>query len=129
MHRRIPLLIFGLAFVAAACAPVSMRTVPYSGQPQQAGTDSTRVLILLAEPQVPNIKLGEIFVNAPGDVSRERLEANVKSGAANLGADAAWIVRDDTRLFPIVYVDPWWGPVGRGTGSERQIIAVAIKFR
>jgi hypothetical protein len=99
----------------AACAPVAVRTVPYAYPAQQPPTLSERVAIVLQEPARPNIKLGEVFVDAPGYVSRERLEANVRSGAANLGADAAWIVRDDTRLFPVVYVDPWWGPVGSGT--------------
>ena len=81
------------------------------------------------EPQVPHVKLGEVLVHAPGNVSREQLEATVKSGAANLGADAAWIMHDDTRLFPIVYVDPWWGPVASSTGSTRRLVAIAIKFR
>jgi hypothetical protein len=80
--------------------------VRYSDPPPQIGTISTQVQILLMEPQVPHVKLGEVLVDAPGNVSREQLEANVKSGAANLGADAAWIMRDDTKLFPIVYVDP-----------------------
>jgi type IV pilus biogenesis protein CpaD/CtpE len=113
----------------AACAPVAVRSVPYAYPAQQPPTLSERVAIVLQEPARPNIKLGEVFVDAPGYVSRERLEANVRSGAANLGADAAWIVRDDTRLFPVVYVDPWWGPVGSGTGSTRRLIAVAIKYR
>ena len=101
----------------------------YSDLPPQIGTISTQVQILLMEPQVPHVKLGEVLVYAPGSVSREQLEANVKSGAANLGADAAWIIRDDTKLFPIVYVDPWWGPVASSTRSTRRLVAIAIKFR
>jgi hypothetical protein len=123
------LVVLGFACLAAACAPARVRTVRYSDPPPQIGTISTQVQILLMEPQVPHVKLGEVLVDAPGNVSREQLEANVKSGAANLGADAAWIMRDDTKLFPIVYVDPWWGPVASGTGSARRVVAIAIKFR
>jgi hypothetical protein len=123
------LVALGFACLAAACAPVRVQTVRYSDPPPQIGTISTQVQILLMEPQVPHVKLGEVLVDAPGNVSREQLEANVKSGAANLGADAAWIMRDDTKLFPIVYVDPWWGPVASGAGSARHVVAIAIKFR
>jgi hypothetical protein len=115
--------------VAAACAPVRVQTVRYSDPPPQIGTVSTQVQILLMETQVPHVKLGEVLVYAPGNASRGQLEANVKSGAANLGADAAWIMRDDTKLFRVVYVDPWWGPVASSTGSARRLVAIAIKFR
>jgi hypothetical protein len=129
MSPRIALTMVAAAFGAVACAPVAVRTVPYALPTQQPGTNSERVQILLQDPSRPNIKLGEVFVDAPWQVSRERLEANVKSGAANLGADAAWIVRDHTRLFPVVYVDPWWGPVASGTRGTRRLIAIAIKYR
>jgi hypothetical protein len=115
--------------LAAACVPVRVQTVRYSDPPPQIGTISTQVRILLMEPELPHVKLGEVLVYAPDNASREQLEANVKSGAANLGADAAWIVRDDTRLFPIVYVDPWWGAVASSTASARRVVAIAIKFR
>ena len=128
MNRRGVLVLLGCACLATACAPVRVQTVRYSDPPPQIGTISTQVQILLMEPQVPHVKLGEVLVYAPGSVSREQLEANVKSGAANLGADAAWIMRDDTKLFPIVYVDPWWGPVASSTGSARRVVAIAIKF-
>lgn len=129
MSRSTAPLILATAFLSAACAPVTVRTVPYSQVEPQRATLSDRVQILQQDPRVPNIKLGEVFVVAYGHASRERLEANVKSGAANLGADAAWIIRDDTVAFPVVYVDPWWGPVGQETGSTRRLIGIAIKYR
>lgn len=129
VNRHRVVVVLGCALLAAACAPARIDTIRYSGVPPQTGTISTRVQILLVEPEAPHLKLGEVIVNAPGNVSRDQLEANVKSGAANLGADAAWIMRDDTRLFPVVYVDPWWGPVASSTGSARRLIAIAIKFR
>jgi hypothetical protein len=129
MSRRNTPLLIAAVFAAAACAPATVNTLRYSSPPPQPGTISTRVQILLQDSPQPNVKLGEIFVDAPWPVSREQLENTLKSGAANLGADAAWIVRDDTRLFPVVYVDPWWGPVGVGTGGTRRLIAIAIKYR
>ena len=129
MSRRNTLLLVAAALAGAACAPVAVNTVRYSLPTEQSGTISTHVQILFQDPPEPNVKLGEIFVDAPFQVSRERLEANVKSGAANLGADAAWIVRDDTILFPVVFVDPWWGPVGSGTSGTRRLIAIAIKYQ
>ena len=129
MSRRNSLLLISAIFATAACAPATVNTVRYSSPPPQPGTISTRVQILFRDPPQPNVKLGEIFVDASWSVSREQLENNVRSGAANLGADAAWIVRDDTHLFPVLYVDPWWGPVGAGTGGTRRLIAIAIKYQ
>lgn len=129
MNRCGVVVVLGCVGLAVACVPVRVQTVRYSDPPPQIGTISTQVRILLMEPELPHVKLGEVLVYAPGNASREQLEANVKSGAANLGADAAWIVRDDTRLFPIVYVDPWWGAVASSTASARRVVAIAIKFR
>jgi hypothetical protein len=129
VNRRVVLLLLAWAVLGIGCVPARIDTVRYSGLPPQTGTISTQVQIVLAEPQVPHLKLGEVLVSAPGNASREQLEANVKSGAANLGADAAWIIRDDTKLFPVVFVDPWWGPVASSTGSARRVVAIAIKYR
>ena len=46
---------------------------------------------------------------------------------AELGGDAAFIVFDQTRLFPVVYADPYGTTVSETL--ERGIVAVAIKYR
>jgi hypothetical protein len=55
------------------------------------------------------------------------LEKKLRVAAANLGADAAFVVSDQTRIFPVLY-GSYWGPSWT-QDARRGIVAVAIKFK
>jgi hypothetical protein len=111
------------------CSSIAENTRAELGTPIYPRTDPARVLILREEPKQAHEKLGEIVLRAEGDPSRERLEKRLRKAAARLGADAVCVVHDQTQLFPVVYVDGWWGPDGMDTGMVRDVVAVAIKFK
>jgi hypothetical protein len=115
------------AWLCVGCASVTTRTQPYLGVGSYSRTDPARVEILSAEPDRPKERLGEIHLFASGSPSRERLEKELRWAAGRLGADAVFVVSDQTRLFPVVYVD-WWGTTVDHE-ARRGIVAVAIKYR
>jgi hypothetical protein len=106
-----------------------MNTRAYLTVPRYPPTAPGAVQILAAEPNVPKERLGEISLSVSGQPSRERLEKRLKEAAAKLGADAVFVVYDRTHIFPIVYVDWYWGPAGVSEEVHRDIVAVAIKYR
>ncbi|HSF05927.1 MAG TPA: hypothetical protein VLG10_09065 [Methylomirabilota bacterium] len=112
----------------AGCSSVSVRTQPYLGVPRYPASDPARVEILGKEPERSKDRLGEIFLDIEGSPSRETIEARLRDAVAELGGDAAFIVFDQTRLFPVVYADPYYGTTVSET-ARRGIVAVAIKYR
>jgi hypothetical protein len=112
----------------AGCASISERTNVYLGSPKYPPTAPAAVQILSADPKRPADRLGEIFLSVDGKPTRERLENKLKTAAAQLGADAVFIVSDRTHIFPIAYGN-WWGPVGVMEDSRRHLVAVAVKFK
>lgn len=122
----------GVLFVlllAAGCASISTRTNAYLGSPKYAPSNPTSVDILQSEPKGPKERLGEIVLTVEGEPSRDDLERKLKEGAAKLGADAVFIVYDKMHIFPVVYGDWWWGPMGVSEDAHRKIVAVAVKTK
>ncbi len=121
-------LLAGLLLVAG-CSTVYEHTRPYLGSPVYAATDPSHVRILQTEPTQPKDRLGEIVLTVEGEPSRDKIEAKLKAAAAKLGADAVFIAYDKMHVYPMVYYDWWWGPMGTGTAMNRQIVGVAIKYK
>jgi hypothetical protein len=127
---------FQIALVAAlvqvtGCVGIYEQTHAYFGSPKFSMTNPAAVQVLPAEPKRPNDRLGEVVLAVEGNASREELEAKLKQGGAQLGADAVYITRDRTHVVPNVYGDGWFGP-GDYYNSEymrREIVAVAIKYK
>jgi hypothetical protein len=123
------LCLIALVALLTACSTVHTRTNPYLGGARYPATVPDKVQILNAEPNDrPHDRLGEIFLDIDGDPSRDKLEKKLRTAAANLGAEAVFIVHDQTHIFPVVYMDYWWGP-NVSQAARRGIIAVAIKFK
>ena len=117
-----------VGLLMVGCSGVSARTQPYLGVPRYPPSDPARVEILGKEPERPKDRLGEIFLDIEGSPSRDEIEAKLRDAVAELGGDAAFIVMDQTRLFPVVYADPYYGTTVSET-AKRGIVAVAIKYR
>ena len=119
-----------LAFILAlaGCASISERTHAYLGSPKFPPIDPAKVKIVASEPSQPKDRLGEIMLHIDGNPSREAVENKLRSGAAKLGADAAYVVYDRMRVFPVVYAGRW-GPVGVGEDMRRDVVAVAVKYK
>jgi hypothetical protein len=125
-RRGLAVLLVGGALLAA-CSSVDVRTQPYLGVARYPPSDPARVEILGQEPPRLKDRLGEIFLDVEGSPSRETIEAKLRAAVAELGGDAAFIVADQTRLFPVVNVDYYGTTVSES--SRRSIVAVAIKYR
>jgi hypothetical protein len=125
---RIGAALLGAGLLLVGCSSVSVRTQPYLGVQQYPPSDPARVEILGKEPERAKDRLGEIFLDIEGSPSRDEIEARLREAVAGLGGDAAFIVFDQTRLFPVVYADPYYGTTVSET-VRRGIVAVAIKYR
>lgn len=113
----------------AGCTSISDRTHAYLGSPQYPASSPESIQILQSEPAGAKDRLGEITLIVDGEPRREQIEAKLKKAAARLGADAVFVVHDKLHIFPIVYADWWWGPMGVTEESQRRIVAVAIKYK
>jgi hypothetical protein len=111
------------------CSAVYQRTHAYLGTPHYPPSNPATVQILLEEPKQPKERLGEISLTVEGEPKREAIENKLKEGAAKLGADAVFIVYDKVHVYPLVYYDWWWGPMGTTETSDRRIVGVAIKYK
>src|SRR5262245_34239812 len=120
-------LAIGLLFLVA-CSSVSTYTRAYLVAPKYAPSNATIVQILDAEPKRPMEKLGEILVGTQGQPSRDEIEKKLREAAAKLGADAVYIISDKLNIYPVVYAD-WWGPSTASQYVERNLLAVAVKYK
>jgi hypothetical protein len=119
----------GLLTLLAGCSTVYRRTHAYLGTPQYLPSNPATVRILQEEPKQPKERLGEITLTVEGQPKREKIEQKLREGAAALGADAVFIVYDKIHVYPLVYYDWWWGPMGTTETSDRRIVGVAVKFK
>ncbi|HQG30610.1 MAG TPA: hypothetical protein PLA83_01670 [Deltaproteobacteria bacterium] len=112
----------------AGCSTVSVQKRAYLGVPAYQPTDPAKVEILRTEPTRPFDRLGEIDLEPAGNPPVQKLEQKLKDAAAQMGADAAVIVADKTRLMGGYVTGPWWG--GQIVPEYgRVIVAVAIRYR
>jgi hypothetical protein len=116
-------------FLLSGCASVSSRTNAYLGSPHYPPTAPETIQILANEPTGPKERLGEVILTVDGEPKREDIERKLKEAAARLGADAVFVVHDKMHIFPVVYGDWWWGPMGVTEEAYRKIVAVAIRTR
>jgi hypothetical protein len=102
------------AWLLASCAYVDATTTQYVGVPRFPPGDPATVQVLRGEPMQPHERLGEILldisVDPPPDIGE--VEQRLKEEAANWGANAVFVVRD--QVMP---------------GVGRKLIAVAIRYR
>ena len=111
------------------CSSIDVNSKAYLGLPKYASTDPTKVAILAAEPKQAHERVGEILLSVQGNPPRQKLEDKLKRAAANLGADAVYVLQDKTHVFPIVYAGWWAGPYGVSDSFNRNIVAAAIKYK
>jgi len=115
-------------FFIAGCSYVSVETRQYLGVPTYAPSDPSKIEILTAQPSRPAEKLGEIILQPQGNPPKEEMERKLREAASKLGADAAVIVADKTKLMGGYVSGPWWnGEIIPQYG--RVIIAVAIRYK
>ena len=121
--------VVGLFMFVTGCASVSQHTRAYLASPHYAPSNPAAVQILPEEPKQPKERLGEVVLTVEGEPKRDKIEEKLREGAAKLGADAVFIVYDKVHVFPVVYYDWWWGPMGATETMDRMIVGVAIKYK
>ncbi len=111
----------------AGCSYVTVDSRHYLAVPVYPPTDPATIQILHAAPVRPHERLGEIELTPEGNPPIAEIEAKLRQAAADMGADAAVIVADTTRLTGEYVTGPWWG---RQVYPQygRVIIAVAIRY-
>src|SRR5262249_38159292 len=120
-----------LAFVfICGCATINATTTPYVGAPRFAPSKPEAVEILGEEPAKPHDRLGEIILDASVDPSPpgEELEARIRREAANLGANAIFIVWDHVQPVGMYVSGPWWGGQMNSIPGHK-VVGVAIRYR
>lgn len=120
-----PLLAAMLAL--CGCASITEQTHAYLGMPHYSPTDPAAVQLFAAEPNRPKERLGEVILSLDGNPPRDQIENRLKAGAAQLGADGIFIVKDSTHIIPVEYWD-YWGPEGYAEDWHRVIVGVAFKY-
>ncbi len=127
-YRYLPSILTAAALWCSGCEAVSTSHQLSSGAPRLSPSDPARVEVLRAAPGRPHVKLGEVQVQ-PSDSQADvtKIEAALRKEAAELGADAAVIISDETRS-PAKYIGTW-----RTRESEpaavRVVRALAIKYQ
>jgi hypothetical protein len=112
----------------AGCAYISVQTEPFLGVPNYPASDPERVVII-ADGVVnrPYERLGKIYLDVDESPSRELIEKKLRYAVAEWGGDAAVIIYDKNRVFPVVYMD--YGGGGVSQEMRRGIVALAIKYK
>jgi hypothetical protein len=113
-----------------ACSYVSMRTKPYIGAQRYSSSDPAKIVILRERPAKPVDKLGEVIVDASTDPSPSinEIEAKLREGGAEMGADAVVLVYDRTNVVG-TWVTGWWGMGSAYPVTARIVVAVAVKYK
>jgi len=111
--------------VLGGCASISEAAHAYLGTPKYPPTNPAQVQLLAAEPRQPTVRLGEIVLSAYGNPPRQKLEAKIRAGAAQLGADGVYIVSDQTHIYPMLY----WGCWGPASDEEWNRLIVGVAFK
>ncbi len=121
----IPLAILCLS--SFGCSYVSIQSRQYLAVPYYAPTDPAGVQILHSEPGRPHERLGEVSLEPEGNPPVAEMEKKLREAVARMGANAAVIVADTTRLMGGYVTGPWWG---RQIYPQygRVIVAVAIRY-
>lgn len=117
-------------WLVAGCSSLSDHTIQYVGAPRPPRNDPLQVELLREEPKRAFDRLGEIVVeaslNPPPAI--EKIESRLRQGAASLGADAVFLVTDQTQVTGSQMWGPYWAPSVTASQS-RIVVGVAIKYR
>ncbi len=118
------------AWLAVGCSSLSDRTIQYVGAPRPARTDPVQVELLREEPKRAFDRLGEIVVEASlsPPPAIEKIESRLREKAASLGADAIFLVTDQTQVTGSQWWGPYWAPSVTPT-QNRILVGIAIKYR
>jgi hypothetical protein len=115
-------------FLLAMSGCMSVQTNPAIGVPTFAPTNPDSIEILRMPPKQPNIRLGEITVEPPGEnVDVPKVEEAFRKAAAKWGANAVVIVADRTQVVGLEATGAWYG---REISPElaRVIVGVAVRY-
>lgn len=128
-----PLAVAGVllaVWIPVGCSSLSSETIPYLGAPRLAPSDPEKVEILQSEPDRPFEKLGEVVISASLDPAPkiERIEAALRKRAAQLGADAVVLRKDQVEVTGAWTSGPWWSPSVRSI-RDRVIVGLAIRYK
>ncbi len=116
-------------FAVTGCNTVSTTTTQALGVPTYPPTNPTNVVVLLAPPTRPHVRLGEVQAEPYStSVSAAKIQAALQQAGAKLGADAVVIVYDRNQVVGAVVTGPWWGGRSIQNIQGRVIVAVAIKY-
>jgi hypothetical protein len=115
--------------VLTGCQSVSTSHTQAIGVPKYPPTDPAQVQILRTEPTRSNVKLGQVRAEPSSEsVDVTKIETALKTEAAKLGADAAVVVYDQTKVVGAEVVGGWLDrsvePI-----EGRVVVAVAIKYQ
>jgi len=124
-----------VAFIAcvlalSACASVDAQTTAYVGVEHPAPTLPSEVRILRTEPTRPNVRLGEILIDATVDPAPPitQVEQKLREEGAKLGADAVVVVYDQIQPVAAYVTGPLWSR-NIDTIQGRKLKGIAIKYQ
>ena len=124
-----------VAFIASvlalsACASVDAQTTAYVGVEHPAPTLPSAVRILRTEPTRPNVRLGEILIDATVDPAPPitQVEQKLREEGAKLGADAVVVVYDQIQPVAAYVTGPLWSR-NIDTIQGRKLKGIAIKYQ
>lgn len=130
MNRSSAVLLAALLLPGTGCSYYHSRSLTYLGAPRPAPTDAAQIEIIHSPPTRPHDPLGEIVVDASIDPSpkAEKLEARFRREGARMGADAVFIVQDQSQPTGWWVGGPWWSP-SVSTVEARIIVGVALRYQ
>ena len=127
--------LMGAAFLASvlalsACATVDAQTTAYVGVEHPTPTLASQVQVLRVEPTRPNVRLGEILIDASVDPAPPitQVEQKLREQAATLGADAVVVVYDHIQPVATYVTGPLWSR-NIETIEGRKLKGIAIRYQ
>ncbi|CAI8714064.1 MULTISPECIES: hypothetical protein [Pseudomonas] len=122
--------LIAIALALSACASVDAQTTAYVGVEHPAPTLPSEVQVLRTEPTRPNVRLGEILIDATVDPAPPitEVEQKLREEAAKLGADAVVVVYDHIQPVAAYVTGPLWNR-DIETIQGRKLKGIAIKYQ
>jgi len=122
--------LIAIALALSACASVDAQTTAYVGVEHPAPTLPSEVQVLRTELTRPNVRLGEILIDATVDPAPPitEVEQKLREEAAKLGADAVVVVYDHIQPVAAYVTGPLWNR-DIETIQGRKLKGIAIKYQ
>lgn len=127
--------LLGAALIASmltlsACATVDAQTTAYVGVEHPAPTLASEVQVLRVAPTRPNVRLGEILIDASVDPAPPitEVEQKLREQAATLGANAVVVVYDQIQPVAAYVTGPLWSR-DIETIQGRKLKGIAIRYQ